>query len=149
MRKLALLALLAAACSSGGGVVANIPKPKLQIIARTNLADVVPTIATVIAVHFEVRATNTAAVPITLKRVDLDAMPGGGFEVEAKTRIYDVTIRPGETGSVDFVTSALISDPNSFESRMPVAIRATALFDSPEGKLQSAVQQRVTISGGD
>ena len=148
MRRLVLIALLAAACSSGGGAVANIPKPKLQIVPRTNLAEVVPTVATVIAVHYEVRVTNMAAVPVTLKRIDLDAMPGGGFAIEAKTRLYDVTIAPGTTESVDFVTSASIQDPTGFAATMPVAIRAQALFDSPEGKLQSAVQQRVTMQSG-
>jgi len=148
-KTLALLALFAAACASGGGPGANIPKPKLQIIARTNLSETVPSIATGINVRYEIEITNNAQIPITLKRIDLDAMSGGGFEVQAKTRTYDVTIAPGDTRSVDFVTSVFIQDPSSYESRAPVAIRAQALFDSAEGKVQSVVQQRVSIYSGD
>ena len=149
-RPVALLAfLLAAACASSGVPGAKIPSPKLQIISRTNLADVAPSVPTGIAVHYEIRISNEAAVPVTLKRIDLDAMAGGGFTVEAKTRVYDVTIPPGETRSVEFVTTAYINDPLSYQSRSPVAIRAQALFESPEGKVQSIAQQRVTMNSGD
>lgn len=148
-RALLLLSLLlAAACASAGGG-AGIAKPKVQIIARTSLANLAPTMATAIAVHYELRITNVAEVPVTLKRVDLDSMAGGGFEVAAKTRLFDVAIPPGETRSVDFDTTAFINDPLSFESRAPVAIRAQALFDSPQGKLQTSVQQRVSMYSGD
>ena len=145
-----LALLLAAACASSSAVPgAKIPQPKVQIIARTNLADVVPTMATGIAVHYELRITNVAEVPVTLKRADLDSMAGGGFNVASKTRLYDVTIAPGETVSADFDTTAYINDPLSYESRAPVAIRAQLLFDSPLGKVQSIVQQRVSMHSGD
>ena len=149
-RATALLALvLLAACASSAGPGAKIPTPAMQIISHTNLADLAPTMATGITVHYEFRITNRAAVPVTLKRIDLDAMPGGGFTVEAKTRVYDVTIAPGDTQSVDFVTTAIIDDPTSYESRAPVALRAQALFATPEGNLQSSVQQRVSMNSGD
>ena len=148
-KTLALIALFAAACSSGGGVGANIPKPKLQIIARTNLSEAAPSMATGINVHYEIEITNNAQIPITLKRIDLDSMAGGGFELQSKTRQFDVTIPPGDTRSVDFVTAAYIKDPTGNDARTPVAVRAQALFDSPEGKLQSIVQQRVSIFSGD
>ena len=148
-RTLAFIALFAAACSSGGGIGANIPKPKLQIISRTNIAEAVGSMATGINVHYEVVITNNAQIPITLTRIDLDAMAGGGFELQSKTRQFDVTIPPGETRSVDFVTAAYIRDPTGNDARTPVAVRAQALFDSAEGKLQSIVQQRVSIFSGD
>jgi hypothetical protein len=148
-RALLLPALLvAAACASSGGG-AGIARPKMQIIARTSLANVTPTMASAIAVHYELQVTNVADVPVTLKRVDLDSMAGGGFEVASKTRLFDVTIPPGETRSVDFDTTAFVNDPLSFESRAPVAIRAQALFDSPKGKVQTSVQQRVSMYSGD
>jgi hypothetical protein len=144
---LLLLSLLAAACASAPG--ANIPKPKVQIIARTNLAEVAPSMATGIAVHYELRITNVAEVPVTFTRADLDSMGGGGFTVQAKTRLFNVVIPPGETVSADFDTTAFIADPLSYESRAPVAIRAQLLFDSPLGKVTSIVQQRVSMYSGD
>ncbi len=144
-----LVLLLATACASASMPSAKIPAPKLQIISHTNLANIPGSLPTGIAVHYEIRVSNEAAVPVTLKRVDLNAMAGGGFTIEAKTRVYNVQIAPGETRSVDFVTTAYVNDPMGYESRAPVAIRAQALFDSPEGKVQSIAQQRVTMSSGD
>ena len=144
-----LLLLLAAACGSSGAPGAKIPAPKVQIIARTNLAEVVPSVATGIAVHYELRITNVAEVPVTFTRADLDSMGGGGFTIASKTRLFKVTIAPGETVSADFDTTAYINDPMSYESRAPVAIRAQLLFDSPLGKVQSIVQQRVSMYSGD
>ena len=149
-RTIALTILIIAGCATGpAGPIAQLPRPKVTIIARTNLADTSPTMASGVPVHYEIRITNQADIPITLKRVDLDAMAGGGFQVQAKTRIFDVTIAPAETRSVDFDTTAYISDPNGYESRQPVAIRAVTLFDTAQGKLQSITQQRVSIVSGD
>lgn len=142
--------LLVAGCASApSGPAAQLLRPKVTIIARTNLAGVSPTVASGLPVHYEIRITNQASIPITLKRVDLDAMEGGGFQVQAKTRVFDVTIAPAETRSVDFDTTAYITDPNGYSSRQPVAIRAITLFDTAQGKLQSITQQRVSIESGD
>ena len=100
-------------------------------------------------VRYEIQVTNEAAVPVTLKRIDLSSLGGGGFTLQARTRVYDATIAPGETRSVDFETTAYINDPLSYESRAPVAIRAVALFDSAEVKVQSIAQQRVSMISGD
>lgn len=146
-RALFPLLLIAAACASSPG--AKIPLPKVQIIARTNLSEVMPTVATGIAIHYELRITNVAEVPVTLTRADLDSMGGGGYNLAAKTRLYKVTIAPGETVSADFDTTAYVNDPLSSDARAPVAIRAQLLFDSPLGKVTSIVQQRVSIYSGD
>lgn len=141
-----LVALLFAGCASGpAGALARLPRPKVQIFSRTNLVETSPSMASGVAVHYEIRITNQAEIPITLKRIDLDAMAGGGFQVQAKTRIFDVTIAPTETRSVDFDTTAYINDPLGADARQPVAIRATTLFTTAQGKLQSITQQRVSM----
>jgi hypothetical protein len=143
------IALLAAACASGGGPGANIPKPKLQIIARTNLSEVMPTVASGIDVRYEIVITNNAQIPITLKRIDLDSMAGGGYQLQSRARVFDVAIPAGETRSVDFAAVAFINDANFASASAPVAVRAQALFDSAEGKVSSVAQQRVSIFSGD
>ena len=147
---LALSALLVSACAStGSGPTAQLTRPKVIIIARTNLADTAPSLSAGVPMHYEIRITNQADIPITLTRIDLDAMAGGGFQVQAKTRIFDVTIAPSETQSVDFDTTAYINDPTGTDARQPVAIRAITLFETAKGKLQSITQQRVSIVSGD
>jgi LEA14-like dessication related protein len=143
--------LIAAACTTGNQVsqgAAHIPKPDITIIGRTDLTNV-PTVASAIEAHFELRILNQADIPITLRRVDLESLGGGGIAIQSKNRQYDTVIQPHSAQSVDVMTTAVISDPNGFSGRSPVQIRMTALFDSAQGALQRVVQQQVRPEGSD
>jgi LEA14-like dessication related protein len=143
--------VIAAACTTGNQVsqtAAHIPKPDITIIGRTDLTNV-PTVASAIEAHFELRILNQADIPITLRRVDLESLGGGGIGIQSKNRQYDVVIQPHSAQSVDVMTTAVINDPNGFSGRSPVQIRMTALFDSPQGALQRVVQQQVRPEGSD
>ena len=153
MRNLLTLSslLIAAACTTGNRVsqtVAHIPSPEITIIGRTDLTNV-PTVASGVEAHFELRIVNQADVPITLRRVDLESLGGGGIAIQSKNRQYNTLIEPHTSQSVDVMTTAFINDPNGFVGRSPVQIRMTALFDSPEGSLQKVVQQQVRPEGSD
>jgi hypothetical protein len=143
--------LIAAACTTGNQLsqtAAHIPKPEITIIGRTDLTNI-PTVPSGVEVHYEFRIVNQAAVPITLRRIDLDSLGGGGITIESKNRQFNTVIQPGTAQSVDFMTTAFISNPSNYSSRSPVQLRATALFDSPEGSLQKVVQQQVRPEGSD
>jgi hypothetical protein len=99
--------------------------------------------------HFELRIVNQAEVPITLRRISIESLGGGGISIEPKNRKYDTVIQPHMSQSVDLMTTVFVNDPAGFASRSPVQIRATALFDSPEGSLQKVVQQQVRPEGSD
>jgi hypothetical protein len=152
MRRVFAAAALVAftACASGpvSQATANIPKPDVVIVQRTNINENVPMMPTGINVTYEFQIANKAAVPITLKRIDFDAMAGGGFDVQSKSRPYQVAIGVGEKISVDFVTTVFI-DPRNYNSQAPVGVRAVLLFDSPEGSLRTVKQQRVSANSGD
>jgi LEA14-like dessication related protein len=143
--------MIATACTTGNQLsqtAAHIPKPEITIIGRTDLTNV-PTVASGVEVHYEFRIVNQAAVPITLRRIDMDSLGGGGISIQSKNRQFNTVIQPGQAQSVDFMTTAYISDPSSYSGRSPVQLRATALFDSPEGALQKVVQQQVRPEGSD
>ena len=143
--------LMTAACSSGTQLsqnAAHIPQPEITIIGRTDLTNV-PTIASGVEAHFEFRIVNQADVPITLRRIDLDTLGGGGINVQARNRPFNISIAPHTVQSADFMTTAFINDPNSFSGRSPVQIRAVVLFDSPQGSLSKVVQQQVRPEGAD
>lgn len=143
--------LITAACTSGNQLsqnVAHIPLPEITIIGRTDLTNV-PTIASGVEAHFEFRIANQADVPITLRRIDLDTLGGGGINVQARNRPFNIAIAPHTVQSADFMTTAFINDPNSFSGRSPVQIRAVVLFDSPQGSLSKVVQQQVRPEGAD
>ncbi|HEX3579780.1 MAG TPA: hypothetical protein VHY33_14550 [Thermoanaerobaculia bacterium] len=145
------LLLIAAACSSGNQVsqnAAHIPLPEITIIGRTDLTNV-PTVASSIEAHFEFRIVNQADVPITLRRIDLDSLGGGGIGIQARNRPFNIDIAPHSVQSADFMTTAFINDPNSFGGRSPVQIRAVLLFNSPQGSLSKVVQQQVRPEGSD
>jgi LEA14-like dessication related protein len=141
--------LIAAACTSGNQLsqtVAHIPTPDITIIGRTDLTNV-PTVASGVEAHFEFRITNQAEVPITLKRIEMSSLGGGGIAIESKNRPFNIVIPPHSVSTADFMTTALISDPSSYSGRSPIQVRATCLFDSPEGSLQKVVQQQVRPEG--
>lgn len=145
------LILIAAACATGNQLsqqAAHIPKPDITIIGRTDLTNV-PTVASGVEVHYEFRIVNQADVPITLKRIDMDSLGGGGISIQSKNRQFNTVIQPHQAQSVDFMTTAYINDPSSYSGRSPIQLRATALFDSPEGALQRVVQQQVRPEGSD
>lgn len=151
MRKLIALAalLIAAACTSGNQLsqtAAHIPTPDITIISRTDLTNV-PTVASGVEAHFEFRIVNQAEVPITLKRIEMGSLGGGGIAIESKNRPFNIVIPPHSVASADFMTTALISDPSSYSGRSPIQVRATCLFDSAEGSLQKVVQQQVRPEG--
>ncbi len=153
MRKVIAAAALfiAAACTSTNQVslkAAHIPSPEITIIGRTDLTNV-PTIASGIEAHFELRIVNQADIPITLRRVDLESLGGGGIEIQSQNRQYNTVIDAHAVQSVDVMTTALIADPNRYSGRSPVQIRMTALFDSAQGSLQKVVQQQVRPEGSD
>jgi LEA14-like dessication related protein len=143
--------IIATACATGNQLsqeAAHIPKPEITIIGRTDLTNV-PTVASGVEVHYEFRIVNQAEVPITLKRIDMDSLGGGGISIQSKNRQFNTVIQPGQAQSVDFMTTAYINDPSSYSGRSPVQLRATALFDSPSGALQKVVQQQVRPEGSD
>jgi LEA14-like dessication related protein len=149
---IALSALLVVgACTSTNQVsqnVAHIPQPEITIIGRTDLTNV-PTVASSIEAHFEFRIQNQADVPITLRRIDLDSLGGGGIGIQSRIRQFNTVIAPHSVQSADFMTTAYINDPNNFSAHSPVQIRGVVLFDSPQGSLQKIVQQQVRPEGTD
>ncbi len=143
--------LVAAACATGNQMsqtAARIPKPEITIVNRTDLTNV-PTVASGVEVHFEFRIVNQAEVPITIRRIDMSSLGGGGIAIESKNRQFNTTIAPHAVGSVDYMTTALIPDPSSYSGRSPIQVRATCLFDSPDGALQKVVQQQIRPEGAD
>ena len=149
---IALTALLiTAACTNSTQLsqnVAHIPLPEITIIGRTDMTNV-PTVASGIEAHFEFRIVNQADIPITLRRIDLDSLGGGGINVQSRNRPFNIEIAPHSVQSADFMTTAFINDPNSFSGRSPVQIRAVLLFDSPQGSLSKVAQQQVRPEGAD
>ena len=147
MRKIIALFVLfiAAACTSGNQIsqnAAHIPLPEITILGRTDLSNI-PTVSSGVEAHFEFRIVNQAEVPITLRRISIEGLGGGGIAIESKNRKYDTVIQPHTSQSVDVMTTALINDPAGFATRSPIQIRATCLFDSPAGSLQKVVQDQV------
>lgn len=141
--------LIATACATGthlSQTTAHIPNPEITIIGRTDLTNG-SSLPSGVEVHYEFRIVNRAAVPITLRHIDLDSQGGGNIRIESKNRPFNTVIQVGGAQSVDFVTTAYIGNPRN--STGPVQLRATALFDSPEGSLQVAVLQQVRPEGSD
>jgi hypothetical protein len=145
MKRFALLAaLLLAACSSSQGPKANIPEPQLEIEQTFGPGDLGYPDAP-FDVKYEVRVVNRAAVPITLKRVNLHTVnpPGGAYTLTAPLiHPFEVTIPPTGEKTVELWAHAQ-GYGVSMRDREPVTIKGVAYFQTPQGYINLPISQEL------
>lgn len=148
MKRLALLAVLlvaAAACSSGSqGVKANIATPEFDIEQTFGPGDVGYPSAP-IDVKYDIRIRNNAAVPITLKRINLHTVnpPGGAYTLSPPLQHpFSVTIPPNGEQTIQLWAHAQ-SYGVSMRDREPVTIKGVAYFDTAQGYVNVPLNQEL------
>lgn len=95
--------------------------------------------------HFGVRIANRSAEPITLRRIDLQSIGGGGYYLRREDRSFDETIPPGSVGAVEMQAQAyFLATPSGTPSHEPVTIRAICFFDSPVGSFRQIVVRNIS-----
>jgi uncharacterized lipoprotein YbaY len=148
MKKLAgrLAALLLAACSTNSAG-SKVPDPEVRLDQTSTMPAAAEYMTGNIPVSFRLSVTNRAAIPITLKRVDVTSVgEAGGYMVPQTTVPFNVALPPGASNSVDFTVVAVNVGNNVTGANEPVTIRVTSVYDSSEGALQTVVIRQV--SGG-
>ncbi|HEU4886485.1 MAG TPA: hypothetical protein VFV49_01270 [Thermoanaerobaculia bacterium] len=120
-----LFVLFAVACgSTGSGRPANITAPDLR--AQLN-GSVFFGSGTTAPANIDVTVTNTANVPIVLRRVEVDSPGMGTHGILRTSRTFRENIAPGETKSVTVFATAVTTTRNPSE---PLTIRVIADFES-------------------
>ena len=147
MRNTAVLlftALLVAGCgsTSTNNAKVNIPQPDVQLVQIGGQPPVAEHITGGVPINFGVAITNHASIPITLKRINVQSMGSGGYNVPPTSRPFDKTIAPEATEQVEFWVGA-----NATQSvagvNGAVAMRVIAQFDSPQGAFENTSVHQV------
>lgn len=130
-RSLSLLILVAflVACASGGGTSgrpASVSKPELNaelpvdpFFGSGNTAPA----------NIEIRVTNTATVPITVRRIEVDSPSMSEWGIPRQSRDFNKTIQPGATENITFFATARTL---TLDRREPLTFRVQFYFEAGE-----------------
>ena len=130
----AVAALFAIACgSTGSSRPAGITAPEVR-------ADLVGTIffgsGNTAPANIDVTITNTASVPITLLRVEVDSPGMGTYRIQRTVRQVRENLAPGETKRVTVFATAITNVRNPSE---PLTIRTIADFEAGKDRWREVV----------
>ncbi len=121
----------------------NIIKPEILISQLSSIPSAARHVEGAIPIQYALRVSNRSAEPITLKRVTVQSMGMGAYNVDSTGRPFDTRILPEEFQIVEFWVPANISQATIMGANGPVTLRATLHFDSPVGQFQEVVVQQV------
>jgi hypothetical protein len=147
MRKLAaaFAVLLVVACASNHSAGNKIPDPEVKLDQTSTMPGAAEYVTGGIPVSFRMSVTNRAAIPITLRRVEVTSIgEAGGYMLQQTSVSFNVTLQPGASDAVNFTVSAVNAGYNVTGSNEPVTIRVTSVYDTPEGALQNVVIRQVS-----
>lgn len=120
-----LVVLFAVACgSAGSGRPANISAPEIRSGVNGTVFFGSGTTA---PVTIDVAVTNTATVPIVLRRVEVDSPGMSTYGLIRTSRTMRESLGPGETKTVSVFATAVTNVRNPSE---PLTIRVIADFES-------------------
>jgi len=133
MRRLALLLILACACSST-------PSDSSPVVVRIADVHLIGDIrfAGPMAAQLVVEVMNPTSDTITLRHVEIRTVASGYFTVHASTS-FGRAIKPGETASVELRATGT-SAGGRLANDEPITLRGTATFDSPKGAFTKLFQ---------
>lgn len=134
MKPLALFALCATALLGCSSSKVNIIRPEIQLVQLVGPADLnYPTGD--IEVQYGMRVSNRSSETITLRRIEMATVSGGGpYTLRRESYYFTREVGPDQFMDVAFWAKAY-ADGNAMatDATAPVTVRATAIFDSPAG----------------
>lgn len=147
MKKLAVAAvvLLLAACAINNSAGNKVPDPEVTLDQTSSMPGAAEYVTGGIPVSFRLSLTNRAAIPITLKRVDVTSVGDtGGYMVRQTSLPFNLTLPPGASNSVDFTVAAVNTGMNVTGANEPVTVRVMSVYDTSEGTMQNVVIRQVS-----
>jgi hypothetical protein len=145
MRKISFSALIVvlAACASNKTAKVDIPQPDIVVEQLSSTPAVAEHVTGGVPIYLGIAVTNRADVPITLKRVNIQSMGSGGYNVPSTSRPINKVIPPEGTVQEQFWVAGY-ADPSVAGVNGAVALRVIAQFDSPKGAFETATVHQVT-----
>jgi len=120
----------------------NIPEPEVHLVQISAQPPVAEHVTGGIPINFGVTITNHASIPITLKRINVQSMGSGGYNVAPTSRPFDKTIAPDATEELQFWVAAN-ADQSVAGVNGAVAMRVIAQFDSSQGAFENTSVHQV------
>jgi len=144
MRKMILSAAMVvlAACASNNNAKVDIAQPDVEVQQLSNTPAVAQHVTGGLSVNLGVAVTNKADIPITLKRINVQSVGTGGYNVPPNSRPFDKVIQPGGTEQVEFWVGGN-ADPSVAGVNGAVALRIRAEFDSSKGAFETTTVHQV------
>ena len=137
--------LLLASCSMNHTAGSKIPDPEVRLDQTSTMPGAAEYVTGGIPVSFRLSVTNRAAIPITLKRVEVSSVgEAGGYRVPDTRVPFDLALAPGASDGVNFTVPAVNTGQNVTGANEPVTIRVISVYDSAEGALQTIVIRQVS-----
>jgi hypothetical protein len=135
MRRLAALMVIAfVACATDN--TGKIPDPDFALVQLTQMPEVARNVTGGFPVQYRLHVENHASIPITLKRVNVQSVGLGAYDVPSTTRPFDLAVPPEKSVAVDFFIPVIITQPTILGANGPVTLRGVVTFDSEWGAFQ-------------
>lgn len=137
-RFLALAAILAAGCASGGNT-RRVNIDLLQLVGPTALQPIGN-----FDVQYGVAVENTLNEPVTIRRVEIRQIGTGSYVLARPIDSFPFTktIPPGATDGVSLWMHAYaVVRAGDFGASEPVSLRVIVFFESPSGSFQQVVHK--------
>lgn len=137
----ALLAVLAASCSSSkGSGPANLIKPEIlieQLVGPAQLG--YP--GGQVDIQYRVWVGNQSDEPITLRRIEVSSIGGGAYRLRRESFPFNAKLGAHQQGSIEFWAHSIQAGPIFRGSNEPVTLRAILHFESAVGSFQQIVMK--------
>lgn len=144
MRRAAIaLALLALACASSQPADGNqLDIELVQVYGPSDLGIVRGSSA--MQIEYAVRIANRSAQPVTLRRISLQSVGSGAYQLRPEEQSYTVMIPPDTSESVRLTARGYFSGTASGDaSREPVTLRAILYFEAAAGPFRRIITQNI------
>lgn len=138
LRNLSVLLLLTLACATPQtSRPGSIPKPELDagLVSPLFFGSGTSAAATIV-----VRATNRATVPITVRRIEVDAPGMGQYTLGRAVRDYRDTLAPGETKDMTVFATAYAQTTR--RPTEPLQLRVIVEFEAGESRWREVLMTR-------
>lgn len=117
-------------------------KPEILLVQTSSVPVAARHVDSPLTIHYAMRVANKSPEAITLKQVTVQSISEGAYFVSPTSKPYDLAINANEKQEVEFWVSAQPAG-SIVGANGPVTLRVTCTFDSPTGKFQEIVMQRV------
>lgn len=138
----AVALLLLSTCATNNSKV-NLIAPEFRIMQITNVGEAARHMTGGVSVGFHAEILNRSSETLTLRRIQLESMGEGAYDLPSTTRPFDVPVPPDQVAAVEMWVPANIQNTTILGANGPVTIRAKVEFDSVEGMFQKIYVQQV------